>query len=523
MKLAITTFAVVLAVLATSAPARAEAPKVKVTGGVVVGTEAPTALIFRDIPYAAAPVGPLRWAPPAPAPAWTGERNGAANGVSCPQPMRADGRPNYGSANGPVSEDCLHLNVFAPKPVDGKPVRNAPVMVWVHGAGNRFGAGWIYDGQSFARDRVVYVSINYRLGVLGAFAHPALTAAAKPGTPLANYYLMDQIAALEWVKANARAFGGDPSNITVFGESAGGGDILALLSTPRAKGLVRRAIVQSGGGWGSPLSLAAKEAQGTKAAQALGLSNPTAGQLRAVSVDDLVAKVTDGFGFAVDGRLLKESPTQAFARGHAADVALIIGSNSGEDSLLSDEGAPSAAAGASATPSSRAAAFAAGVSPAVRAAYPEELAQGEAALGAAAFTDGAMGAPARWIAARQAKGQPAFLYHFSYVGARFRPVVTRAFHTAEIQYVLEYWGRRTPLSAVAADDRAMATLMHGCWVAFARTGKPACPSGPAWPAYDPKSDQLMEFGATSGVRTSFRKSRLDVQEAAILPTLGLAK
>jgi para-nitrobenzyl esterase len=520
MKLAIVT--TILALL-VAAPAFAEAPKVKVAGGVVTGTETPSALIYRDIPYAAAPVGALRWAPPAPAPAWSGERDGTANGVSCPQPMRADGRPNYGSANGPVSEDCLHLNVFAPKPQDGKPVRGAPVMVWVHGAGNRFGAGWIYDGQSFARDGVVYVSINYRLGALGSFAHPALTTAAKPGTPLANYYLMDQIAALEWVKANARAFGGDPSNITVFGESAGGGDILALLSTPKAKGLVRQAIVQSGGGWGSPLSLAAKEAQGAKAAEALGLSNPTADQLRAAPVDDLVAKITDGFSLTVDGRLLKESPTQAFARGHAADVALIIGSNSGEDSLLSDEGAPSAAAGASPTPASRAAAFAAGVSPAVRAAYPEEVAQGDAALGAAAFTDGAMGAPARWIAGRSAKGQPAFLYHFSYIGARFRPVVTRAFHTAEIQYVLEYWGRRTPLSAVAVDDRAMATLMHGCWVAFARTGQPACPSGPAWPAYDPRSDQLMEFGAASGVRTHFRKSRLDAQEAAILPTLGLTK
>jgi para-nitrobenzyl esterase len=520
MKLAIAAFAVMLAMSQT---ALAEAPTVKVAGGVVTGTETPNALIYRDIPYAAAPVGPLRWAPPAPAPAWSGARDGTTNGVSCPQPMRADGRPNYGSANGPVSEDCLHLNVFAPKPAAGKPVRGAPVMVWVHGAGNRFGAGWIYDGQSFARDGVVYVSVNYRLGALGSFAHPVLTAAAKPGTPLANYYLMDQIAALQWVKANARAFGGDPSNITVFGESAGGGDILALLSTAKARGLVRQAIVQSGGGWGAPLSLAAKEAQGVKAVEALGLANPTADQLRAVPVEDLVARITDGFGLAVDGRLLKESPSQAFAHGHAADVPLIIGSNSGEDSLLSDEGAPSAAAGAAATPTSRAAGFAASVSPAVRAAYPEEAAQGEAALGAAAFTDGAMGAPARWIAARSAKGHPAFLYHFSYIGARFRPVVTRAFHTAEIQYVLEYWGRRTPLSAVAADDRAMATLMHGCWVAFARTGKPACPSGPAWPAYDPKTDQLMEFGQASGVRTNFRKSRLDAQEAAILPTLALKK
>jgi para-nitrobenzyl esterase len=514
----------IAAVLMVAGPALAEAPKVKVAGGVVVGTETPVALVYRNIPYAAAPVGSRRWAPPAPAPAWTGERDGTVNGVSCPQPMRADGRPNYGAANGPVSEDCLQLNVFAPKPVAGKPVRGAPVMVWLHGGGNRYGAGWIYDGGNFARDGVVYVSINYRLGVLGSFAHPALTAAAGPGEPLANFSLMDQIAALEWVKANARAFGGDGANITVFGESAGGGDILALMATPRARGLFRRAIVESGGGWGAPVSLGAKEAQGVRAAEALGLSNPTAAQLRAVPVENLVAKLTDGFGITVDGRLLRESPTQAFARGHAAHAPLIIGSNSGEDSLLSDEGAPSAAATAAPpAPGGRAAAFAAGLPPALRAAYPEEAAQGEAALGAAAFTDQAMGAPARWIAARSSRGKAsAWLYHFSYVGSRFRPMVTRAFHTAEIQYVLEYWGRRTPLSAVAADDRAMATLMHSCWVAFAKTGTPRCASGPDWPAYDPRTDQLMEFGVDSGVRTHFRRSRLEAQEAAILPTLKLA-
>ncbi|HEX5377287.1 MAG TPA: carboxylesterase family protein [Phenylobacterium sp.] len=515
--------AAALLALVAAGQALAEAPKVRVSGGVVVGAEGPVAVAYRNIPYAAAPVGPLRWAPPAPAPAWTGERDGTVNGVSCPQPMRADGRPNYGSANGPVSEDCLQLNVFAPKPASG--VRAAPVMVWLHGGGNRYGAGWIYDGANFARDGVVFVSINYRLGALGSFAHPALTAAAKPGAPLGNYSLMDQIAALEWVRANARAFGGDPANVTVFGESAGGGDILALLATPRARGLFKRAIVQSGGGWGAPVGLAAKQAQGVAIARALGLPDPTADQLRAVPADDLVAKASGDFGVFVDGRLLKETPAQAFARGRAADIPLMIGSNSGEDSLLAEEGAPSAAATAAAPgPGGHAAAYAQGLSPAVRAAYPEEAAQGEAALGAAAFTDAAMGAPARWIAAQASRGRaPAWLYHFSYVGARFRPMVTRAFHTAEIQYVLEYWGRRTPLSAVAPDDRAMATLMHSCWVAFARTGKPACVSGPAWPAYEPGSDQLMEFGAESGVRTHFRKSRLDAQEAAVLPTLGLTK
>ncbi|MCI3134402.1 carboxylesterase family protein [Phenylobacterium aquaticum] len=132
-----------------------------------------------------------------------------------------------------------------------------------------------------------------------------------------------------------------------------------------------------------------------------------------------------------------------------------------------------------------------------------------------------MGAPARWVAARAAGGQPAWLYHFSYVGSRYRPAVTRAFHAAEIQYVFEYWGRRTPMSLVSDEDKAMATLMHSCWVAFAKTGQPTCASGPAWPAYDPKTDQLMEFGNGNGVRTHFLKPRLDIQDAVGLRDMGL--
>ena len=138
----------------------------------------------------------------------------------------------------------------------------------------------------------------------------------------------------------------------------------------------------------------------------------------------------------------------------------------------------------------------------------------------AMFTDRIMGGPARWVAAQAAGGAPSYLYYFSYVGGRFRPAMTRATHAAEIQYVFEYWGRRTPMSVVTDEDKAMASLMHACWVSFAKTGKPAC--GPAaWPAYDPKTDQRMEFGATSGVRTNLRKTQLDAQQASALPALKL--
>lgn len=499
MKLAVLSMILALA----AAPALADPVKVTVEGGVVVGTQTGTVEAYRNIPFAAPPVGSLRWAAPVRAPAWVGERDGTRPGVSCVQPMRVDGAPNAGSANGPMSEDCLQLNVFAPKGA-----RKAPVMVWIHGGSHRYGAGWIYEGSNFARDGVVLVAINYRLGPLGAFAHPALIQAAAPGEAVGNYGLMDQIAALEWVRRNIKAFGGDPRNVTVFGESAGGGSTLALLATPRAKGLYHKAVVQSGGGWSAPTTLAAKAADGVRTAEALGLINPTADQLRAVPAESLVARAEGGFSPFVDGRLMMETPAQAFAAGRAADVPLIIGSNSGEDSLMTEFGqSPAALGGALPAP--------------VRAIYAEEAAQGDETLARAVFTDRIMGAPARWVAARAAGGKPAWLYHFSYVGSRFRPVVTRAFHAAEIQYVFEYWGRRTPASLIKPDDQAMAALMHGCWVAFAKTGKPGC--AVAWPAYDPSSDRLMEFGVESGIRTNFRKSRLDLQDASVLPTLALRK
>jgi para-nitrobenzyl esterase len=157
---------------------------------------------------------------------------------------------------------------------------------------------------------------------------------------------------------------------------------------------------------------------------------------------------------------------------------------------------------------------------AARAVYKEEAAAGDETLARAVFTDRIMGGAARWTAAKAASGQPAWLYYFSYVGSRFRPAKTRASHADEIQYVWEYWGRRTPMSVVSDEDKRMASLMHACWVAFAKTAKPTC-GAEAWPAYDPAKDQLMEFGASPGVRTNLRKAQLDWQEAATLPTLGI--
>ena len=416
--------------------------------------------------------------------------------------MSASGAPNAGGANGPTSEDCLQLNVFAPPHAKG-----APVMVWIHGGAHRYGAGWVYGGENFARDGVVVVSINYRLGALGYFAHPAIDKAAKPGDPVGNYGLMDQIAALKWVQRNIAAFGGDPKNVTLFGESAGGMSTLAVLATPSARGLYQKAIVESGLGWFEPKTLAIKEAEGVKALEKAGISASTAAELRALPADRLVP-VNDDFQPFIDGRLMTETATQAIARGHVPDVPMIIGSNSGEDSLMG--------------PMTLGEAALARIPASVKPAYAAEAAAGPDTFARAVFTDRIMGAPARWVAAQTAGGKPTWLYYFSYVGSRFPASKTRASHADEIQYAWEYWGRRTPLSMVSAKDQEVATLMHACWVSFAKTSAPQC-GGAVWPAYSAASDQLMEFGKDSGVRTHFRKAQLDAQEADALPTLGLGK
>jgi para-nitrobenzyl esterase len=486
----------------------AAAARVKLDSGVVAGAATPTARVFRNIPYAAAPVGPLRWRPPQPVKAWSGERAAVEAGPSCPQPMNADNSPNSGGANGPTSEDCLQLNVFAPAhaPKDG---RAAPVMVWIHGGGHRTGAGWVYGGENFARDGVVVVSINYRLGALGYFAHPALIKDAKPGEAVANYGLMDQIAALRWVQRNISAFGGDPRNVTVFGESAGGMSTLALLATPSARGLYQKAIVESGLGWFQPSTLAGEAQKGAAALATIGVPQAaTAADLRALPVEKLVPVNMD-YQPITDGVLMTETASQAIADGHFDDVPLIIGSNSGEDSLL----------GPSPMPAARVAAFA---PPAAKLVYRDEAAVSDELVARAVFTDRVMGGPARWVAAAASSGKPAWLYHFSYIGNRFRPAKTRASHADEIQYVWEYWGRRTPMSLVSEEDKRVASLMHACWVAFAKTSRPSC-GGEAWPAYAPATDQLMEFGSSSGVRTHFRKAQLDAQERTSLPTLALGK
>lgn len=488
-----------IAVLGLPGPA---APlRVRVESGVLAGVEEGGERVFRGVPYAAPPVGPLRWQPPQPPASWSGERSAATSGPNCMQRVDKDG---ISPGGGPVSEDCLTLQVFAPKTAGTAP-KPVPVMVWLHGGGNTQGSGSkpAYDGSAFARDGVLLVAINYRLGPLGFFAHPALTRSASPKEPLASYGVMDQIAALKWVRRNIAAFGGDPDNVTLFGESAGGLDVLVLMSAPAARGLFTKAVAESpGGGWNPLPGLDDAEAQGLRLAAKAGLSaEATATQLRSLPADRLLAGMEDDYGPVIDGRLLTESPAEAFARHHAADLPLILGSNSDEGSLMQ---------GSAATLS--------GVPAETRAAYAAE-APTDQALGAALFADRFFNAPVRWFARQAAAGAPAWLYQFSYVRVSQRAKVPGAPHGSEIPYVFDSWDRISSRAArLPAADRAMTALVHSCWVAFARTGAPVCQGAPAWPAYTPERDELMELGLAIGVRQHFRQRQLDLQErAAALP------
>lgn len=460
-------------------------PRAKVTGGMIVGSVDEGINTFKGVPFAAPPVGDLRWKAPQPVAAWSGERATTEFGKRCMQ----------GRASTDTSEDCLTLNVYAPPNA-----KNAPVMVWIHGGSNTGGSGSIYNGAAFAKDGIVTVTVNYRLGALGWFAHPEITKAAAKSDGLANYGLMDQTAALQWVQKNIAQFGGDPTHVTVFGESAGAIDIYALLGLKTSKGLFSKAILESNITWGDSAPLTKAEADGKALAIRAGATDSsTLADLRAIPAQKLIDAAQGAQFPMVDGRFMTETSLQAVKNGHHVDVPLIVGTNSFEASLIAGRGAR----------------------PADGQPAPDRTKE---------FTDwtnSQAGAPARFIAAHSASGAPSWLYFFSYVATAQRENSPGASHASEISYVYGGMNRRpgaAPPAAGAApartppepsaDDKAMAALMHSCWVAFAKTGTPTCASGPAWPKYDAKSDQLMEFGLSSGVRTNFRKAELDAATAA---------
>lgn len=504
---------IVLGIGAALAQATQAPLHVKTQYGWVGGALERGVVAFKGIPYAAPPRGVLRWAAPQPAKAWRGVRPAVQYGPDCMQ------RPTPGDA-APLrtqpSEDCLYINVWRPEKASAKPL---PVMVWIYG-------GWyvdggtspaVYDGSSFARRDVVLVSFNYRLGNFGFFAFPAL---ARAGMPEGNFTFMDQIAALKWVRRNIAAFGGDPDNVTIFGESCGGASVNALLISPQANGLFQKAIIESGGGAGwltpeRPLDGGPEsgEAVDVRLARHLGVDGQGPRALEALRALP-AAKVVDGLNMAtilkdtdyvggpvVDGRWYFGAAVREYAKGMGARVPVMIGTNTADMGWMDAKSLPALFAQFGPAAAEARSAFDPGGTLTLDRVSDE--------IGGAAW----MIEPARAIARTlSARGQPVYEYRFSYIPTSMRHEWPGVWHAAEIPFVFDtvraHYGAQTSV----ADER-MAREVQSYWVAFARTGRPDPAGEPAWPRYEQRSDRLMNFTDRGPIaeRDPWRK-RLDLVE-----------
>ena len=499
-----TLFAGAAIALAVAGSAAASPDTVKVAQGQLHGAVAGSVASFKNVPFAAPPVGDLRWRPPQPAKAWTGVRDATLLGPTCFQMRQVT--PDVRQ-----SEDCLQLNVWTP--AGFKPGAKLPVMVFIHGGSFTGGSGTnaLYDGTHFAERGVVLVTVNYRLGRLGFFAHPALTA-EQSTAPLANYGMMDNLAALKWVRDNISAFGGDPKNVTAFGESAGGILINDLMASPKARGLIAKAISESGFGRLPGQPMAQAETLGVAYASGLGVTATGPGalkQLRALTPEQL-SKAAGAVTPIIDGKVMPEGPTAAFAAGRELKIPYIAGGNSWEASLFS-----------TATPLDRAGAL----KDRLVAAYgaPANLQTVQWDLS----TESSVIEPDRNLARLHVKnGQKAFVYYDSYIPASQRSVIHGLAHGGELAYVFgnlpdkdRIQGNRT-IPAATAEDRKLSASLTDAWAAFARTTDPSTPTAP-WPAYAAATDTVQEFGA-DGVhaRPAFHKASLDLVEQFNAETAG---
>lgn len=493
-------FALALFLLAAAAGGpvlAAELPTATIAEGRVAGAREDGLRVFRGIPYAAPPVGERRWRPPVRPAKWEGVRQAGTFGPDCVQPSYPAASV-YFEPPRPMSEDCLTLNVRAPERAEG-----APVIVWIHGGALQYGssASPMYHGGEYAKRGIVFVSINYRLGVFGWLAHRALSAESADGVS-GNYGLLDQIAALEWVRRNIGAFGGDPANVTVMGESAGALSITYLLASPRAKGLFAKAIVQSTNMRAVPhlrdaaFGLPSAEATGSALADSAGAADLAA--LRRADPKALVAAGLRARFIAqpvVDGAILPGQLVDIFDRGEQAKVPVLAGFNSGE--VRSQRALVPPVPADAATYEAEAARRYGDLAPAFLRLYPASDRE-ESLL--AATRDAVYGWATERLVRQQARaGQPAYLYLFDHCYAAARARDLCAFHASEMPFAFGVAGR--PLGdlsnwpmPVGEEDRALARQMIGYWAAFAAHGTPAADGAPAWPAYG-EAENVMRFGA----------------------------
>jgi para-nitrobenzyl esterase len=426
--------------------------------------------------------------------------------IDLPEPLPLD-----------YSEDCLYLNVYS-ESLD--PQERRPVMVWIHGGSFQFGTGAGYDPQHLVRKGVVIVTINYRLGALGFLAHPELSA-ESPHSASGNYGVLDQIESLKWVKRNIAAFGGDPENVTIFGESAGGQAVTQLMVSPPAAGLFHRAIAESGVGVHVHTHLKkagfipfSAESRGEAFAKMVGA--PDLAALRRMEVDSLVqaAAVFPGVtGPIIDGYALAEHPTRSFREAHVHPVSFMLGSN-GEEGTALYWGSPMVEIP---PPVDSAEKFCAAIrsvfesdADRVLELYPardneEMLASSKDLLG-----DSLFGAQAHYVARHRAlAGQAPYLYFFTRKPSGRAGEILGAFHASEISYV---FGTNV-LGMLTEDDLKMSDTMMDYWVQFARTGDPNGPDRPRWTPFDVEQNQYMEFGRVAAMADVSRMEKYALLEA----------
>ena len=489
------------------------APRVSADGEMLDGSwiAAPREAVFRGIPYAAAPVGALRWKPPERHVAQAGVRDASHFGPTCLQPATLTGAQRSPQA-ADESEDCLTLNVWTTNVArDSQPL---PVMVWIHGGSNLAGASSRpqYDGVRLARHGVVLVSVNYRLGVMGFLAHPALSRESRAGAS-GNYALFDLVAALQWVQRNITAFGGDPARVTVFGQSAGALNVVHLLASPAANGLIHRAIAESGAPLDAMPTRSDAERVGQLFAATLGVSNASdvARALRALPASDVLQAQgaflqTSMFGPIVDGAFLRELTANAVDHGRMQRVPTILGSTDLEMSTI-----PGAVPHVTRTVAAYRAWIGATFGRArdsLLVVYPAATdADVDLALRRLA-TDLYVGCPTRMEARAMTRlGAPSYLYSFTRVPPGDEAI--GAAHGVDVEYVFgvpRKGARREPA------DSALTDAMITYWTHFAATGDPNGPTVPTWPAYRLSDDAYLELGTTIGAHSGPTVAPCDLME-----------
>lgn len=504
------------------------APLAETSVGLLEGERQGDTHVFRGVPYAQAPVGDLRWRPPKPVAPWEGVRQASTFGPACWQ-RDYDTASIYTRGDLNMSEDCLYLNVWTAASEDDEP---RPVMVWLHGGGHArgWGSAKVYDGAALARKSVVVVTINYRLGPFGFLAHPALSA-ESPHAVSGNYGLLDTIAALEWVRDNVRAFGGDPDNVTIFGQSAGSWSVCYLMASPLARGLFHKAIGQSGGCFKGGRPRLAAASGGRAPAHDLGVSmtdelgigrdldaKAVSAALRDLSVEEVLS-VGAGAGVVVDGWVLPKPARAIFEASEHARVPVLLGA-------MADEGAALFAT-AQEVPREE---FVADVreeygdlADDLLVVYADELDRStrdafRAIAGDRTFV-WEMRAWARALAETQ---DDVFLYFFSHPPPVFRVYTSEraptegqeegrtlgAYHSGDLAYVFGNVG------TVGFDwtdrDHVLSDAVSQYWVNFARSGDPNGPGLPPWPRYRIDTDEWQEFNTEIRAESGVLRDKLDL-------------